>query len=43
MEARTKIPKTKSVLGAEWEVAAPVGHIRDLPGKELGIDKVATR
>lgn len=39
VESPNKIKKLKTILGEGWEVAASVGHIRDLPLKELGIDK----
>lgn len=39
VESPNKIKKLKSLLGAEWEVAASVGHIRDLPARNLSIDK----
>ncbi len=41
VESPNKIRKIKSILdalgGGSWEVAASVGHIRDLPAKELGV------
>ena len=37
VESPTKIRTLKKYLGPEFEVAATVGHIRDLPVKELGI------
>ena len=41
VESPNKVKKIKSILDAlgrgSWEVAASVGHIRDLPIKELGI------
>lgn len=41
VESPNKIKKIKALLGSDWDVAASVGHIRDLPemGKGLGIDK----
>lgn len=39
VESPNKIKKLKSILGPEFDVAASVGHIRDLPVKELGIDR----
>lgn len=39
VESPNKIKKLKSILGSGWEVAASVGHIRDLPAKKLSIDK----
>ena len=41
VESPNKIKKLKSLLGADYEVAASVGHIRDLPPKELGINRQA--
>lgn len=41
VESPNKIKKLKSLLGSEYEVAASVGHIRDLPSKELGINRQA--
>lgn len=41
VESPNKIKKLKSLLGPGFEVAASVGHIRDLPAKELGIDRQA--
>ncbi|MDJ1470276.1 toprim domain-containing protein [Xanthocytophaga flava] len=40
VESPNKIKKIKAILGTEWEVAASVGHIRDLPAKGLAIDKI---
>ncbi|MDJ1497586.1 type I DNA topoisomerase [Cytophagaceae bacterium DM2B3-1] len=39
VESPNKIKKIKAILGSGWEVAASVGHIRDLPAKELSIEK----
>lgn len=39
VESPGKIKKIKSILGSDWDVAASIGHIRDLPKKSLGIDK----
>lgn len=39
VESPNKIKKIRAALGSGWEVGASVGHIRDLPTKELGIDK----
>lgn len=41
VESPNKIKKIKALLGSDWDVAASVGHIRDLPamGEGLGIDK----
>ncbi len=37
VESPGKIKKIKSFLDSDWQVSASVGHIRDLPAKELGI------
>jgi DNA topoisomerase-1 len=37
VESPTKIRTLKKYLGPEYDVAATVGHIKDLPVKELGI------
>jgi DNA topoisomerase-1 len=34
----TKVRTVKKYLGKDYNVAATVGHIKDLPGKEMGID-----
>ena len=41
VESPNKIQKIKAILGPGWDVAASVGHIRDLPEMSagLGIDK----
>lgn len=38
VESPNKVKKIKAILGNGWDVAASVGHIRDLPKEELGID-----
>ncbi|NNF99753.1 MAG: type I DNA topoisomerase [Desulfobacteraceae bacterium] len=38
VESPTKVRTIKKYLGGEYNVAATVGHIRDLPEKEIGID-----
>ncbi len=38
VESPNKIRKIREILGAGWDVAASVGHIRDLPVKDLGIE-----
>ena len=37
VESPNKIRKIREILGAGWDVAASIGHIRDLPVKDLGI------
>ncbi|WP_281661167.1 DNA topoisomerase [Microvirgula aerodenitrificans] len=38
VESPNKIAKLESILGNGWKVMASVGHIRDLPRSELGIE-----
>jgi DNA topoisomerase-1 len=38
VESPTKIRTIKQYLGNKYNVAATVGHIKDLPVKEMGID-----
>ena len=38
VESPTKVRTIKKYLGADYKVAATVGHIKDLPDKEMGID-----
>ncbi len=38
VESPTKVKTIKKYLGNEYNVAATVGHIKDLPEKEIGID-----
>ena len=38
VESPTKVRTIKKYLGNEYNVAATVGHIKDLPQKEMGID-----
>ena len=38
VESPTKVKTIKKYLGNNYNVAATVGHIKDLPAKELGID-----
>ena len=37
VESPNKIKKIQTYLGPDWTVAASVGHIRDLPDKEMGV------
>lgn len=39
VESPNKVQKIKGFLGADWLVGASIGHIRDIPGKELGMDR----
>ena len=38
VESPTKVKTIKKYLGKNYNVAATVGHIKDLPSKEMGID-----
>ncbi len=38
VESPTKVRTLKKYLGGDYNVAATVGHIKDLPNKEMGID-----
>ena len=38
VESPTKIKTLNKVLGQQYTVAATVGHIKDLPEKEMGVD-----
>jgi DNA topoisomerase-1 len=38
VESPTKVRTIKQYLGRDYNVAATVGHIKDLPAKEIGID-----
>jgi DNA topoisomerase-1 len=38
VESPTKIKTVKKYLGKQYNVAATVGHIKDLPAKEIGIN-----
>lgn len=37
IESPGKIKKLRAILGDGWEIAASVGHVRDLPKKEMGV------
>ena len=38
VESPNKTKKIKAILGSGWDVAASVGHIRDLPANDFGIE-----
>ena len=38
VESPTKSKSLKKFLGKDYQIAASLGHVRDLPKKELGID-----
>ena len=38
VESPTKVRTLKKILGSGYDVAATMGHIKDLPPKEIGID-----
>jgi len=37
VESPGKVKKVQSFLGPDWKVMASVGHVRDLPTKEMGV------
>ena len=37
LESPGKVKKVQSFLGPDWKVVASVGHVRDLPVKEMGV------
>ena len=37
LESPGKVKKVQEILGPGWKVAASVGHVRDLPVKEMGV------
>jgi DNA topoisomerase-1 len=37
VESPGKVKKIQGFLGSDWKVAASVGHVRDLPVKEIGV------
>lgn len=37
VESPGKVSKLKGFLGSGWDVMASVGHVRDLPDKEIGV------
>lgn len=39
VESPNKIKKIESILGDDWKVVASVGHVRDLPKREIGIEE----
>lgn len=39
VESPNKIKKLELILGSDWKVMASVGHIRDLPKSDLGIEQ----
>lgn len=38
IESPGKIAKLSAILGGDWKIAASVGHVRDLPQKEMGVE-----
>lgn len=41
VESPNKVEKIKGFLGPDWLVGASKGHIRDIPGSELGVDRAS--
>lgn len=41
IESPGKVEKLSAILGPDWKVAASVGHIRDLPEREMGVEAPA--
>ncbi len=39
VESPAKVKTIKKILGNNYQVLASVGHVRDLPSKELGVDE----
>ncbi|MDL2315599.1 type I DNA topoisomerase [Desulfovibrio sp. OttesenSCG-928-A18] len=37
LESPGKVKKVQEFLGSDWKIAASVGHVRDLPVKEMGV------
>lgn len=37
LESPGKVKKVQEILGPDWKVAASVGHVRDLPPREMGV------
>lgn len=37
IESKGKIEKLSAILGGDWHVAASLGHVRDLPEREMGV------
>lgn len=38
VESPGKVKKIREILGQGWEVQASVGHVRDLPEREIGVE-----
>lgn len=38
LESPGKVKKVQEILGTDWKVMASVGHVRDLPAKEMGVE-----
>jgi len=38
IESQGKVEKLQSILGDGWKVSASLGHVCDLPDKEIGVE-----
>ncbi|HCG6545441.1 TPA: hypothetical protein NJ180_004587, partial [Vibrio parahaemolyticus] len=38
VESPGKVKKIREILGQGWDVQASVGHVRDLPEREMGVE-----
>ena len=38
IESPGKVQKLKAILGAGWDIIPSIGHIRDLPEREIGVN-----
>ena len=38
IESQGKVAKLQSILGTDWEVAASLGHVCDLPARAIGVE-----
>jgi len=38
LESPNKVKTLKKILGSNYKIEASIGHVRDLPKSELGVD-----